>query len=139
MNLQIKTALMPGMVATAAFTIVTMIAPMMGFPKMSPPEMLSSMFGFSIAIGWIMHIMIGLIYAVAYLMFFQKALSKISNKFLKGMIFGMVIFVFAQVMMALMGMIFSMPQPEGSMLLNIIGSFMGHIIFGLVIILLVKE
>ncbi len=49
-----------GFVGTIAITIVGYMAPLMGLPKMSPPQMLSDMMGFSIVVGWIMHFMIGI-------------------------------------------------------------------------------
>lgn len=51
MTTKIKQALIGGIIGTAVMTKVTMIAPMIGMPKMSPPEMLSMMTGFPIIIS----------------------------------------------------------------------------------------
>ncbi|MBG0780957.1 MAG: hypothetical protein H0S84_01675 [Bacteroidales bacterium] len=42
-------------------TLIMMVGPMMGMPKMNPATMLSMMMGFPLIVGWIMHFMIGLI------------------------------------------------------------------------------
>lgn len=139
MTTKIKQALMGGIIGTAVMTIVMMIAPMMGMPKMNPPQMLSMMMGFPIVVGWLMHFMIGIIFAMAYAFFFINVVKKVSNNILKGAIFGFAVFIFAQIMMAIMGMMFPMPPMEGSMLLMMIGSIMGHIIFGITVALFVKE
>jgi hypothetical protein len=139
MTTKIKQALIGGIIGTAVMTLVMMIAPMMGMPKMSPPEMLSMMMGFPIVVGWIMHFMIGIIFAMAYAFFFINLVKKVGNNILKGAIFGMAAFIFAQIMMAIMGMMFPMPPMEGSMMLMMVGSIMGHVIFGITVAMFVKE
>ena len=140
MSNKITQAIIGGIVATAVMTAVMMIAPMMGIPKMSPPAMLSMMMGFPIVVGWMMHFMIGIIFAIAYAFFFIKVVKKISNNILKGAIFGFAVFIFAQIAIAMMGaMMGGMPPMEGSMMLIMIGSIMGHIIFGITVAMFVKE
>lgn len=132
MNTKIQKSILAGIIGTAVMTVVMMVAPMMGMPKMSPPEMLAGMLGMPVFVGWIMHFMIGIMFAFAYtyLCIFKH---KISNVWLKGAVFGVVVFVFAQVMMAIMGMIMPMPKMEGSMIPMMVGSLMGHIIFGMTV------
>jgi hypothetical protein len=139
MTNKIQKALIGGIIGTAVMTLVMMIAPMMGMPKMSPPEMLSMMMGFPIVVGWMMHFMIGVIFAMAYAFFFINVVKKVSNNILKGAIFGMAAFIFAQIIMAIMGMMFPMPPMEGSMMLMMVGSIMGHVIFGITVALFMKE
>lgn len=139
MATKIKQAFIGGIIGTAVMTIVMLIAPMMGMPKMNPPQMLSMMMGFPIIFGWLMHFMIGIIFAMIYAFFFINLIKKVSNNIFKGAIFGFAVFIFAQIMMAIMGMMFPMPPMEGSMLLMMIGSIMGHIIFGITVALFVKE
>lgn len=132
MNTKIQKSIFAGIIGTAIMTVVMMIAPMMGMPKMSPPEMLSGMLGMPVFVGWIMHFMIGIMFAFAYtyLCIFKH---KISNVWAKGAVFGVIAFIFAQIMMAIMGMMMPMPAMEGSMMLTMIGSLMGHIIFGMAV------
>lgn len=138
MNTKIQKSILAGIIGTAIMTTVMMIAPLMGMPKMSPPEMLSGMLGMPVFIGWIMHFMIGIMFAFAYtyLYIFKH---KIKNIWLKGALFGVIAFVFAQIMMGIMGMMMPMPKIEGSMVLTAIGSLMGHIIFGMAIAKTVGE
>ena len=140
MSNKITQSLLGGIVATGVMTAVMMIAPMMGMPKMSPPALLSMMMGVPIGIGWLMHFMIGIIFALSYAFVFLNVLKKVNGNVLKGAIFGSAAFVFAQIAMAVMGAMFGgTPPMEGSMALVMIGSLMGHIIFGIVVALFVKK
>lgn len=140
MTTKIQKSLLAGIAGTAVMTMVTFIAPMMGMPKMNPAEMLSGMLGAPVIVGWVMHFMIGVIFAVSYNYFIPKQLAKISGLVVQGAVYGIIIFVFAQVMMMVMGAIMGgMMAPEGSKVLLMIGSLMGHIIFGIVVALVSKE
>lgn len=140
MGTKIKQSIIGGIVGTAVMTMVMFVAPMMGMPKMNPAEMLSMMMGFPLAIGWMMHFLIGIIFALTYSFVFIKVVKKISNNILKGAIFGLAAFIFAQITIAIMGaMLGGMPPMEGSMMLMMIGSIMGHVIFGIVVAAFVKE
>jgi len=121
-------------------SLFMMLAPMMGMPKMDPAQMLSSMMGFPVLIGWVMHFMIGIIFAMAYVFFFNTLANKITNKILKGSIFGIAVFIFAQIMMGIMEAVLGgVPPMEGNMVFMMIGSIAGHMIFGIVVALVVKE
>ena len=140
MSDKIKQSLIGGIVGTVAMTLITWMAPLMGFPKMSPPDMLAGMLGLPVFAGWIMHFMIGVIFALAYFFLLQKHLQKISNRYAKGAVFGIIVFVFAQLMMLVMGAVFaSMPSPAGSMALMMLGSVIGHIAYGVVVVLFSKD
>ena len=130
MNTKISKSILGGIIGTIIMTIVMMVAPMMGMPKMSPPDMLAGMMGMPVMVGWVMHFMIGIVFAFAYTYLFAPKV-KISNLFFKGAVFGFAIFIFAQIMMAIMGAMLPMPKMEGSMMLLMIGSIMGHIIYGM--------
>lgn len=113
---------------------------MVGIPKMSPLDMLSMMLGVPITIGWFMHFMIGIIFAMTYAFFFINLVKKISNPIFRGAIFGIAVFLFAQIMLAILDTVMGgMPPMEGSMLLIMVGSIIGHIVFGIVVALFVKE
>lgn len=134
----LQNTLFAGIAGTVVMTVITFLAPMMGMPKMSPPEMLSSMMGFPIVVGWVMHFMIGIIFALGYSFVFIK-LVKIENLIVKGALFGFGVFIFAQIMMAVVGAIMgSMPPPEGGMALMIVGSMIGHIMYGIPVALIAK-
>lgn len=132
MNVKIKKSLVAGIVGTAIMTAVIMLAPMMGIPKMSPPQMLSETLGTPIAVSWILHFMIGIVFAFGYtyICIFKY---KIANVWLKGVVYGIIVFAFVQIMMKIMGMMVPIPKMGGSMLLVAVGSLMGHIIFGMAV------
>jgi uncharacterized membrane protein YagU involved in acid resistance len=102
--------------------------------------MLSMMMGIPVFVGWIMHFMVGVIFALMYVFLLLPLLKNVKSKIAKGAIFGIAAFVLAQIAMMGMGaMLGNMPKPEGSMLLMMLGSIMGHVIFGIVVALFVKE
>lgn len=133
MNTKIIKTVSGGIIGTTFMTIVMMLGPMIGIPKMSPPEMLSEMLGVSIFLAWVMHFMIGIAFAFAYTYHCLTMLNKLKNVWVKGAIFGIIAFIFAQIMLGLLGMIFPMPKMEDSMVLTAIGSLFGHIVFGMAI------
>ncbi|MEO6556344.1 MAG: DUF6789 family protein [Ferruginibacter sp.] len=98
MKNKITQTIVAGLVATAIMTVVGLMAPYMGLPKMNPAEMLSGMMGVSLMVGYLMHCMIGIIFAAVYVYLFNKKVH-IGSKLVKGVLFGFAIFVFAQVMM----------------------------------------
>jgi uncharacterized membrane protein YagU involved in acid resistance len=139
MKHRIQQSLLAGLVATVAMTMVTLVAPLMGFPPMNPPQMLAGMMGFPLAIGWVMHFMIGVIFALAYTFLFRDRVA-IANRIVKGIAFGLAVFVFALIMMvALSALMGPMAEPQGSLLLLLVGGAMGHMIYGLVVGLLARS
>jgi uncharacterized membrane protein YagU involved in acid resistance len=124
-------AVLAGIVATAVMTVVGVLAPYMGLPKMNPAELLSGMLGVSPALGWIMHFMIGIIFASAYVYWFNPKVN-IHSRFWKGITFGFAVFVFAQIMMFLMAKMMpgSSQSMQGNMVLMMIGSLIGHLVYG---------
>lgn len=126
-------AALGGIIGTAVMTMIMFVAPMMGMPKMSPPDMLAGMMGLPIIVGWLMHFMIGIIFALGYTLVFSPKV-KINNLFVKGAAFGFLAFIFSRIAMAMMGaMMGGMPQPDGSMVLVIMGGIIGHVVFGIVV------
>ena len=140
MNNKIQQTLMGGIIATAVMSVVMMLGAAMGMPKMSPPQMLATMMGVSIIVGWLLHFMIGIIFAFGYSYLLMNAVRKVNSNILKGGIFGVAAFIFAQIARAILdGMMGGLPPMEGSVVLIMMGSIMGHIIFGIVVALFVKE
>jgi uncharacterized membrane protein YagU involved in acid resistance len=141
MQAKIQQSVISGIVATIVMSLLMMLGAAMGMPKMSPPDMLAGMMKLPVAVGWVMHFMIGVIFATGYVFFFNNWLKKISSKLLRGAVYGIVAFIVAQISFPILDVIFGdavMPQPEDSMVLLMLGSIMGHVIFGIVIVLFVK-
>lgn len=142
MQTKIKQTVISGIVATIVMSLLIMAGAAMGMPKMSPPDMLAAMMKVPVAAGWVMHFMIGIIFAAGYVFLFNNWLKKIANKIVRGAVYGIIAFIAAQISFPVLGAIFGdagMPEPEGSAALLMIGSIMGHVVFGIVIALLVKS
>jgi len=138
MNTSLQKTILAGVVGTIVMTVVMYLAPMMGLPKMNAAEMLSGMMGVSIIIGWAMHFMIGIVFALGYSFLFT-AQVKIKNLVFKGVVFGFAAFVVAQIAIAMMGVVMGpMPVPEGGMALMMIGSIIGHTMYGIPVALIAK-
>ncbi|NQU67932.1 MAG: hypothetical protein HQ510_08330 [Candidatus Marinimicrobia bacterium] len=139
MNNKILQAIKGGIIATLVMTMVMFVAPYIGLPKMNPAAMLSMMMGVPLFVGWILHFMIGTIFAFSYVILVNPALKKVTNKLAKGVIFGVFAFIMAQIAMPIMGAMFGgMSAPAGNMTLMMIGSIIGHIVFGIVVVFTVK-
>ena len=136
MKSKIAQTIISGLVATAVMTGVGLMAPYMGLPKMNPAEMLSGMMGVSLMVGYLMHFMIGIIFAAVYVYFFNPKVH-IESKFLKGIVFGFAVFVFAQLMMFIIGKMMPMPMPQDNMMLMMLGSLIGHLVYGILVTLIV--
>lgn len=132
MKAQFIKMMIAGVAGTAVMTLVATMAPMMGLPKMSPPAMIATMTGLPLIAGWVMHFMIGIIFAASYGFSFFKKVDTASKRISMGLLFGILAFVVGQMGMMAMGMIFSAP-PMGDMLPMLMGSAIGHIVFGLTV------
>ncbi len=121
-------AVVGGIVGALAMSAVGLwVAPMMGIAKMNPADMLAMKMGGVPVLGWIGHLMIGVILAVVYARFVASRLS--GPPAIRGAIFAIAPWLFAQlVMMPMMGM----PVFSGAVSLAM-GSLIGHIVFGLIV------
>ena len=136
MKSKISQSITAGLIATAVMTGFIFLAPMMGLPKMNPAEMLSGMMGTPIIIGYLMHCMIGIIFAAVYVYLFNPKVH-IQSKLTKGALYGSVVFVFAQLMMFIIGKIMPMGNANDNIMFIMLGSLIGHLAFGIVVALIV--
>ena len=127
-------AIVAGLVGTAAMTILMMLAPMMGMPKMDIVGMLGSMFttnqGTAKLIGLVIHFMMGIIFAIIYALLWSFGVG--ASTWLWGLVFG---FVHGLVAILTMPMMMKMhPRPPemtpGPRLM--MGQILGHLVYGLV-------
>jgi len=120
-----------GVIATAIMSVVAILAPMMGMPKMDFGEMLgvnNPMMGMPYAAGWMIHFVIGIALTAIYASVFLNRLS--GAYVVRGIIFAMLPFVIAQsMMMPMMGNGFW----SGGDIMAIMGSLIGHVCFGAVL------
>lgn len=120
-----------GVAATAVMSVVAIMAPMMGMPKMDFGEMLGTnnpMMAMPYAAGWMMHFIVGIVLTAIYASIFVHKLS--GSYAVRGIIFAMIPFAIAQsIMMPMMGNGFW----SGGDMMAIMGSLIGHIVFGAVL------
>ena len=131
MNKELISILKGGTIATAAMTLLMLIAPMMGMPKMPIGNMLAGFMGIPVALGWIAHFMIGVVLAAGYVYFLKDKLS--GKPAIKGILFALIPFFMAQIMvMPMMGAgFFSMNT--GAPMMMVMGSLIGHVVYGAVL------
>lgn len=140
-NFSIKSSLLAGLIATAAMTVFTFMAPLMGF-EMNIPGMLAKTMGTPIIIGWIAHFMIGEILAINFAAIFLRKTKKTSD-YRSGALFGLIPWMVAQIivmpMMSLMaGGSYSDGLFSGSMMIAM-ASLVGHLIYGAILGVIYKS
>ncbi|MGD9524830.1 MAG: DUF6789 family protein [Gemmatimonadales bacterium] len=123
-----------GIAGTVVMTMMGLfVAPMMGIPRMNPAEMLAGQMGGVMLLGWVAHLMIGVILAVAYAALFAARLP--GPPALRGAVYGLIPFLMAQlIVMPMMGM----PLFSGSVPMAM-GSLIGHLVYGMVVGALVGD
>jgi len=131
----IKSALIAGLIATAAMTAFTFMAPLMGF-EMDIPKMLARTMSAPIIIGWIAHFMVGEILAINFAAIFLTKTNKTSD-FKSGALFGLIPWFIAQVMvMPMMSVMsegsYSAGLFSGSIIVAM-ASLVGHLIYGAIL------
>lgn len=128
---QLQSIVSGGLAATAVMTVLMLVAPMMGLPKMPTGNMLAGFMHVSVAVGWVMHFVIGTILAAGYILFFRALLP--GKDMVKGLLYSLIPFFAAQLMvMPMMGMgLFSSHAPQAPLL--VMGSLIGHLVYGAVL------
>jgi hypothetical protein len=118
-------ALIAGVAGTAVMTMLMLGAPLMGLPRMPIGEMLGGFLRIGSTLGWAMHGAIGLMLAGLYAALSSQWLP--GPAVLRGVVFGILVFLVAQLaVMPLMGAgVFS--GGDGAL---IMGSLLGHLVFG---------
>ncbi|MBI3244678.1 MAG: hypothetical protein HYZ49_20560 [Chloroflexi bacterium] len=139
-------AIVAGVVGTIVMSMIMLMAPMMGMPKMAIWEMLGSMFSKdgNNALGWVMHFMMGVIFAVIYAALWAAGLG--SATWAGGLVFGAAHWLIAGLMMGGVPMMHAgikagTVKAPGVLMLNMggmmgfMGGLIGHVIYGLVVAL----
>ena len=139
-------AIVAGLVGTVIISMVMMMGPKMGMPKMAIWEMLGSMFSpdGNVALGWVMHLMMGIIFGIVYADLWAVGIGSATAT--SGALFGLVHWLMVGVMMGAIPMLHagikagSVSTP-GVFMLNsggmmaFMGGLIGHVIFGVVVAL----
>lgn len=67
MTVHWQRAVVAGIVGTLVMTAIGVwVAPMLGLPRMNPAEMVAESMGGQLALGWVAHLLIGVVLAVIY-------------------------------------------------------------------------
>jgi len=120
-------AVIGGLAGTLAMTAVGLwVAPMMGMMKMNPADMLAGAMGGNTMLGWLGHLMIGVVLALIYAVVAPKLPGPPA---IRGAIYSIAPWLAAMlVVMPMMGMPVFGGGAEPA-----VGSLIGHIVYGLVL------
>jgi hypothetical protein len=143
--MNILNAVISGIVATVVFTMILMMAPKMGMPKMDIVGLLGSMFSTksNLALGWIMHLMMGVIFALIYAFLWSVGVG--AATWASGLIFGAVHWLIVGMAMGMIPMMHvgiksgAVKAPglymtgNGGGAMAFMGGLVGHMIFGLAV------
>jgi len=128
-----------GVAATAAMTVFMLIAPFIGFPKMNVGELLGAMLGNQMILGWLMHFIIGSVFALLYALIFNDVLPVINNTF-RGALFGIIVFVFSEIIFTLINLLGHLDsRMKENMAMMIFGFMIACFIYGAVLGTLMKH
>ncbi len=120
-------AVFAGIVATAVMSLLMVMAPMMGLPRMSLPGMIATWTGVPIVLGWVIHFGVGSVLAVLYAGLFAAHLHGPGP--VRGMLYALLPWIVAGVVvMPMMGI-----GVFGGSTGMAIGSLIGHLVYGLVL------
>jgi hypothetical protein len=135
-----------GVVGTVVFTMVLMMAPKMGMPKMDIVSLLGSMFGKpNQFLGWMMHLMMGIVFALIYAFLWSNGIG--AATWTSGLVFGAVHWLIVGMIMAMIPMMHAgiksgaVKAPglwmtgNGGGVMAFMGGLVGHMIFGVVVAL----
>ena len=137
MNNKLVKSVVAGIAGTVVMSLFMQIAPLLGLVKMDPPKMVADTLEMPIAVGWVMHFGIGIVFAAMFVYLFGPKVP-ISNSIVKGALFGIAAFILAQIPMSMMGD--AAAPPEGSsMLMVALGGIVGHVVFGIVVSLVANK
>jgi len=134
-------AVVAGLVGTAVFSVMLEISPLMGVPKMEIPKTLGGMLPGGTPVGWIAHVMMGVIWAIIFAGLWAAGIG--NPGWLWGLIYGVGAFVVAGFTMPMMLTMHpqvkagTMPNVgifmSGAGVMGVMGGLVGHAIFGLVV------
>ncbi len=139
-------AIVAGVVGTIVMSMIMLMAPMMGMPKMAIWEMLGSMFSKdgNNVLGWAMHFMMGVIFAIIYAALWAFGIG--SATWANGLVFGAVHWLIAGLMMGGVPMMHAgvkagtvkapgLYMTANGGMMSFVGGLIGHAVYGLVVAL----
>ena len=112
-----------GIIATAIMSLLIFLAPYIGFPRIPIWEIIAGILNMPIIFGWLIHFGVGIFFAYIYISFFKNWLP--GNWVVKGMLFSLIPFLLAQTA--------SLFGTGANGFMAIIGSLIGHLVYGAVL------
>ena len=130
-------AVVAGLIGTAVMTVVMVMAPKMGMPKMDVMGVLGSMFsadaGTARWMGFVAHFVMGIVFALIYAALWNANVGEATWSW--GLIFGLVHGIVAIVAMPMMLGMHPRPSEMERSTKMMAGQIVGHLVFGLVVAL----
>lgn len=121
-----------GFFATAAMTTIMLLIPLLGLPKLTFSTLFMAIAGGHEVIGWVIHFIIGIIFAFIYVRFFNNLLPVVNNVG-RGAIYSIIMFVFSTTgMWLLIAWGFNWELKE-DMSLSVIGNILAYLMYGSVL------
>jgi hypothetical protein len=131
---------------TIATIIVTgynyLVGPLLGLPTLQRTRLMASIFHVGLAEGWLLNLATGIVFTFIYFKLFLPAIPN-ASRLLSGLVFGVFIFLFIQFIYSKFGG--ALPRPanymetESFMKKLIFNSFIGNLLFGLIVALFVHN
>lgn len=144
--MNVVAAVIAGLAGTAVMSMLMLVAPKMGLPRMAIWEMLGSMFNKdgNAPLGWGLHAMMGVVFALIYAFLWGSGIGAATAT--GGLAFGAVHWLVAGALMAGVPMMHagikagSVQAPGPYMTRNggamaFMGGLVGHLLYGLVVAL----
>ena len=133
--MNVSVALLAGVLGTIVMTMLMLIGPRMGMPKMDMPGMLGTMVAppgaAAQALGGVMHLVMGAIVAIFYALAWSWGLG--SPNWAGGGLLGLAHGVVAAILMPVMTRMHPRNPESAGGAMTVVGILMGHLVFGLVV------
>ena len=139
-------AIVAGLIGTVIISMVMVMAPKMGLPKMAIWDLLGSMFNKdgNAILGWTLHLMMGIAFAIIYAWLWSIGIGAATVR--GGLVFGAAHWLVVGLVMAGMPMLHAgikagtVTAPGAYMtgaggVMGFMGGLVGHLLFGLVVAL----
>ncbi len=127
-----KRAMAAGAIATASMTALLLVEPSIGLPQIAIGQIVSSTMSavssrtaVGPAGGWVVDLIVGIVFAMVYAGYFDRRLP--GGGFTRGLLFGCLLFVFAQLTFAPITGSGFFSRGDFQLL---IGGLLGHLVYG---------
>lgn len=135
MSVPVQRTIAAGITATLVMTFFMFVFPPMMGMHMNMPEMLANMLHLPLIVGWMIHLMMGTMFAFLYVLLVGRWFASLTW-WLRGAAFGLVVYIMAMIGFKVMGAM-GMMTPMAGMAIVMVG--MLHIIYGIAVAAFFRE